>query len=167
MHGAVSGRAGLAEAERRIEDPASDPALRDLLLCAALCNDASLTREQSGQTAPRPGSAGPSARRRAWAVVGDPTEGALLAMAHKGGLDVMRRARALERVSEIPFEPERRMMAVACRGPEGVFTFEGAPQRCCNYATAIRGAGKAALDSSSVRRSRTTGHGSSPCVCWH
>jgi len=148
MHGAVSGRAGLAEAERRIEDPASDPALRDLLLCAALCNDASLTREQSGQTAPRPGSAGPSARRRAWAVVGDPTEGALLAMAHKGGLDVMRRARALERVSEIPFEPERRMMAVACKGPEGVFTFvKGAPQTVLQLCDSrYAGQERAALD---------------------
>ncbi len=127
--GAAPGRAGVAAPERRIEDPAADPALRDLLLCAALCNDASLTREQPGQPAPAGASARPSARRRIWAVVGDPTEGALLAMAHKGGLGIMRRVRASTRVSEIPFEPERRMMAVVCEGPEGVFTFvKGAPQ---------------------------------------
>ncbi len=114
--------------ERRVDDPASDPALRDLLLCAALCNDAGLTREQSGQAGPAEGSGRLPTRRRAWGVVGDPTEGALLAMAHKGGLGVMRRVRAFARVSEIPFEPERRMMAVACEGPEGVFTFvKGAP----------------------------------------
>ena len=123
------GRPGAAMPERRIDDPASDPALRDLLLCAALCNDASLTREQSGQTGPAAGSGRLPARRRAWGVVGDPTEGALLAMAHKGGLGVMRRVRGFTRVSEIPFEPERRMMAVACGGPEGVFTLvKGAPQ---------------------------------------
>jgi Ca2+-transporting ATPase len=125
------GRAETVPAERRIEDPSSDPILRDLLLCAALCNDASLTREQSGQSTPPAGSGRLPARRktRIWDVVGDPTEGALLAMAHKGGLAVMRRVRSFARVSEIPFEPERRMMAVACEGPEGVFTFvKGAPQ---------------------------------------
>ncbi len=127
--GEVPGRPGAAILERRIEDPASDPALRDLLLCAALCNDASLTREQSEQTGHAAGSDRLRARRRAWGAVGDPTEGALLAMAHKGGLSVMRRVRGFTRVSEIPFEPERRMMAVACEGPEGVFTFvKGAPQ---------------------------------------
>ncbi len=129
VSGEVPGRPDAAMPERRIDDPASDPALRDLLLCAALCNDASLTREQSEQTGPRAGSGRLPARRRAWGVLGDPTEGALLAMAHKGGLGVMRRVRAFARVSEIPFEPERRMMAVACEGPEGVFTFvKGAPQ---------------------------------------
>jgi len=127
--GEVPGRPDAGASERRIDDPASDPALRDLLLCAALCNDAGLTREQSEQTGPTAGSGRLPARRRAWGVVGDPTEGALLAMAHKGGLGVMRRVRSFARISEIPFEPERRMMAVACEGPEGVFTFvKGAPQ---------------------------------------
>jgi len=129
LPGVAPGRPDAAMPEQRIEDPASEPALRDLLLCAALCNDANLTREQSGQTRPRAGCGRLPAQRRAWGVVGDPTEGALLAMAHKGGLGVMRRVRGFTRVSEIPFEPERRMMAVACEGPEGVFTFvKGAPQ---------------------------------------
>ena len=119
------GRGDAPAPERRIDDPARDPALpalRELLLCAALCNDASLTRETAGSTA--------TARsRRTWSVVGDPTEGALVCMAHKGGLGVMRQVRAFSRVAEIPFEPERRMMAVVCRGPEGVFTLvKGAPQ---------------------------------------
>jgi Ca2+-transporting ATPase len=92
-------------------DPTKDAVLRDLLLCAALCNDASLVR-----------------RGRSWEVVGDPTEGALAAMAFKGGPSLSRLARKFSRVWEIPFESERRMMAVSCSGPDGHMTFvKGAP----------------------------------------
>lgn len=116
-----------AASGRCIDDPASDPdllALRELLLAAALCNDARLTREEEVGA-----GAATSRRRRVWSVVGDPTEGALLCMAEKGGLGIRRQVRAFSRVAEIPFEPERRMMAVVCQGPEGMFTFvKGAPQ---------------------------------------
>ncbi|MEA4882901.1 MAG: cation-translocating P-type ATPase [Clostridia bacterium] len=103
------------QAAREIK-PAADPTLRNLLMCAALCNDAALSWTRDGG-------------RGHWEVVGDPTEGALLALARKGGGDLLRLASKHARVAEIPFEPERRMMAVACDGPDGIFTFvKGAPQ---------------------------------------
>lgn len=115
-------------------DPLDDGILEDLLLCAALCNDASLVRQSAEERTA--GSMGRGRGRgygyapgRSWDVVGDPTEGALLAMAYKGGREIMQKVRSFTRVAEIPFEPERRMMAVACSGPSGVFTFvKGAPQ---------------------------------------
>jgi len=51
----------------------SDPALEALLLGSALCNDATLTRSGS-----------------IWTMLGDPTEGALLALAGKGGFRPIR-----------------------------------------------------------------------------
>jgi magnesium-transporting ATPase (P-type) len=50
-------------------------------------------------------------------------------MAYKGGREIIQKVRSFMRIAEVPFEPERRMMAVACSGPSGVFTFvKGAPQ---------------------------------------
>lgn len=111
---------------------AADRILQDLLVCAGLCNDASLVRQSAEERAtggPGRGRAWQSARARGWDVVGDPTEGALLAMAYKGGREIIQKVRSFMRIAEVPFEPERRMMAVACSGPSGVFTFvKGAPQ---------------------------------------
>ena len=58
--------------------PADIPELRDTLACATLCNSASLRHENG-----------------VWRVVGDPTEGALLAATAKGGIEQsIRRIRA-------------------------------------------------------------------------
>ncbi|WP_405941275.1 cation-translocating P-type ATPase [Streptomyces sp. NBC_00207] len=44
-------------------------------------------------------------------VVGDPTEGALLVLAHKAGLDVDATREALPRLATLPFDPEYKLMA--------------------------------------------------------
>jgi len=44
-------------------------------------------------------------------VVGDPTEGALLVLAHKAGLDIEASREALPRVATLPFDPTYKMMA--------------------------------------------------------
>lgn len=64
--------------------------LRHTLLPAALCVDARL---RDGQ------------------LLGDPTEGALLALALKAGLDPAAAARHLPRIAEIPFDAAHRFMA--------------------------------------------------------
>jgi len=46
------------------------------------------------------------------AVVGDPTEGALLVLAHKAGLDVDGTRDALPRLATLPFDPAYKLMAV-------------------------------------------------------
>jgi Ca2+-transporting ATPase len=44
-------------------------------------------------------------------VVGDPTEGALLVLAHKAGLDIEASRAALPRLATLPFDPTYKMMA--------------------------------------------------------
>src|SRR4051812_7083784 len=46
-----------------------------------------------------------------WAVEGDPTEGAILVAARKAGLDAAALERRFERVGEVPFSSDRRMMS--------------------------------------------------------
>ncbi len=70
-----------------------DDPVRFACLCGALCNDAKLTKEASS-----------------WKIVGDPTEGALVAVAEKTGIDVEADRNGLPRVAEIPFTSERKMM---------------------------------------------------------
>ncbi|QQE67262.1 magnesium-transporting ATPase [Leptolyngbya sp. BL0902] len=74
---------------------AAHPDLQSLLLDSLLCNDAVLQKEQGD-----------------WAILGDPTEGALVVMAAKGGLDRHHLAHTLHRVAEFPFSSERKRMSV-------------------------------------------------------
>jgi Ca2+-transporting ATPase len=85
-------------------DPTAPP-LGQLLLAAALTNDAHLLP---------PGSAG-----GAWEVAGDPTEGALLALAAKAGLDRHQLTAELPRVAEVPFDSARKRMTTLHRTPNG------------------------------------------------
>jgi Ca2+-transporting ATPase len=80
-------------------DPRRLPEVCLLLLNGLLCNDASLQKE-AGE----------------WTVFGDPTEGALIVMAHKGGLDGHQLTYGLPRVAEFPFSSERKRMTVVLRG---------------------------------------------------
>ncbi|MFM1829950.1 MAG: putative cation-transporting ATPase [Planctomycetota bacterium] len=80
----------------------SPPALRATLLCAAGCNDARLVTKPEGPS-----------------IEGDPTEGALLVAAAKGG--VLDSIAAWPRRNAIPFEPDRQWMATLHerQGPAG------------------------------------------------
>jgi len=95
--------------------PQSSPALLAFARCAALCNDARLKY----------------ALPEGWSVVGDPTEGALLSLAMKCGIDPAKEALHTPRVDEIPFESEHRLMATLHHDHEGcAFVFlKGAPER--------------------------------------
>ena len=75
-------------------NPLQLPELTLLLLNALLCNDAVLQKE-NGE----------------WAILGDPTEGALTVLACKGGLN-QNRLGTLQRQVEFPFTSERKRMAV-------------------------------------------------------
>ncbi|PSB55194.1 magnesium-transporting ATPase, partial [filamentous cyanobacterium CCP1] len=66
-----------------------------LLLACTLCNDAVLQKEQGE-----------------WIILGDPTEGALLVVAGKAGLQKDQCAFHLPRVLEFPFSSERKRMSV-------------------------------------------------------
>ena len=88
-------------------------ALAALVRAAILCNDAAVLRTGAG-----------------WRMEGDPTEGALVTLALKSGLDVeAERARA-ERVDAVPFEADRRWMATVHRQPgaDTMIVVKGAPE---------------------------------------
>jgi Ca2+-transporting ATPase len=54
-------------------------------------------------------------------VVGDPTEGALLVLAHKAGLDIPATRERFPRLATLPFDPTYKLLAVFCpaTGPSG------------------------------------------------
>ena len=74
----------------------ADPALHQLVLAGALCNDAQLLPPQGSQAR--------------WSALGDPTEAALLVLAVKAGLDLAALAQAAPREAELAFDADRQMM---------------------------------------------------------
>jgi len=74
---------------------AAEDDLKLLLRAAALCNDAQFKKTpESGD----------------WSIIGDPTEGALIAAAAKGGFWQEEMAERFPRIQEIPFDSGRKMM---------------------------------------------------------
>jgi Ca2+-transporting ATPase len=104
---------------------AGDAGLRELLAAAVGCNDAELLA--------------PEGERRAWSVLGDPTEGALLVLARKAGMDPAELRRQAPREAELPFNADDKLMATRHRcaeAPRRVW-IKGAPEgilRLCRTA---------------------------------
>ena len=64
-----------------------------------------------------------------WHIQGDPTEGALVAVAAKAGLDKSQLDSELPRVDEIPFSSETKRMTTLHRAADGVLAYtKGAPE---------------------------------------
>ncbi|MBE9017758.1 HAD-IC family P-type ATPase, partial [Chroococcidiopsidales cyanobacterium LEGE 13417] len=82
----------------RAIDADRDPDLQALLVACALCNDSFLQEEQGH-----------------WKIVGDPTEGALVTLAAKAGIQKDQWSSRLPRVAEFPFSSERKRMSVMCQ----------------------------------------------------
>lgn len=103
---------------------AADEPLQDLLRAAAACNDAELA--QKGGRA---------------VVVGDPTEGALLVVAAKGGIARGELDAAMPRLGSVPFDSDRKRMTVVRERDGRPWAFvKGAPEvvlgRCARMRTA-------------------------------
>ncbi len=88
--------------------------LQELGRAGLLCNESQLVEEEGR-----------------WQVKGDPTEGALLALARKLDLSGQHEQEALPRIDAIPFESENRFMATLHRGEEagGRIYVKGAPEK--------------------------------------
>lgn len=97
-----------------------DETMRQLLRVAERCNNASLVQEQQTERK----RLRLSTQAANWKVLGDPTEGSLLVLAAKGRQ--MAGGDALfprgERVDELPFDSERKMMSVVERTADGSLT---------------------------------------------
>ncbi len=110
---------GYAPAGTIVGGEPREGALRDLLWTALLCNGASL-KQAEGK----------------WAVVGDPTEGALLVAGRKGGWVQEELERAQPLLGEIPFDSDRKMMTMVRRSEARAVAYvKGAPDvllGCCD-----------------------------------
>jgi len=106
--------------------------VRELLIAGVLCNDARLEKNDEGN----------------WKVAGDPTEGALLVVARKTGLDEVALQREHERLDEQPFSSEtQRMITLHRSGNLRKAIIKGAPERLLAGCNALRvGAGVQPLD---------------------
>ncbi|MBR8837780.1 MAG: cation-transporting P-type ATPase [Stigonema ocellatum SAG 48.90 = DSM 106950] len=106
--------------------PEEEPELQLLLMACVLCNDAMLQYEDNE-----------------WKILGDATEGALIVLAGKAGLNQEALSRQMPRLAEFPFSSERKRMSVICQtdpshwgSPYLMFT-KGSPEiileRCTGY----------------------------------
>ena len=126
--------------------PAADfPELGEIARASALCNDAELHH-----------------RADRWELEGDPTEGALLALAMKIGVDPAAARGTLPRTDAIPFESEHRLMATLHHDARdhdrqgcGVIYVKGAPERILDMCERQAGPRDAAIDPDYWRRQAT------------
>jgi P-type Ca2+ transporter type 2C len=121
----------LLEGGERLPSPLPD-SLQRLLATAVLCNTSRLVPGEAGLT-----------------VIGDPTEGALLAVASKAHVEreALLEGAAIER--ELPFDSDRRRMAVLVRWADGTRSehVKGAPDAVLAQCThALTSDGPAPLD---------------------
>jgi len=103
------------------------PNIIEITRGAMLCNDASL--EQQGNN---------------WILQGDPTEGALLTLALKAGLDIQHENKSYLRTDIIPFESEHKFMATLHHdhAGHGFIYVKGAPERLIDMCNKERRAGE-------------------------
>jgi magnesium-transporting ATPase (P-type) len=94
--------------------PRDHPVLAEITRAGLFCNEAEL--QQAGQQ---------------WQINGDPTEGALLTLAVKSGLDMVLEKKKFPRTDVIPFESEHRFMATLHHdhAGHGFIYLKGAPER--------------------------------------
>lgn len=77
------------------------PEISALLVACAVCNDSVLQQDKGD-----------------WVILGDPTEGALVTLAGKAGIEKDQWNSKLPRVGEFPFSSERKRMSVICQVEE-------------------------------------------------
>jgi magnesium-transporting ATPase (P-type) len=106
---------GAIEEAGRAVDVAEQPSLLALLQAGVLCNDAAVSA--------------PNGQRVDWAVLGDPTEAALLVLATKAGLDVDALRGSRPRAGELPFDADTKLMATCHHGDTAPCVIvKGAPE---------------------------------------
>jgi len=107
----------------RAVETEAHPVIEEVARAALLCNDAAL-EQRDGH----------------WHLSGDPTEGALITLALKAGLDPAYEREACARTDVIPFESEHRFMATLNHdhAGHGYVYLKGAPERVLGLCTRQR-----------------------------
>ncbi len=103
------------------------PEMAELARAALLCNDASLEQVEGD-----------------WRIIGDPTEGALITLGRKAGLDSQLEREMWPRTDVIPFESQHRFMATLHHdhAGHGFIYVKGAPERVLEMCTFQRSSGE-------------------------
>lgn len=110
--------------------PLEDAHLAELLRVGMLCNNSYLEHDDG------------------WRIIGDPTEGALLVAAKKAGT-----SENYPRITELPFDSERRLMTTLHTTPKGIAAYiKGAPEIVLGLCTYIYEDGNARLLDSEDRK---------------
>jgi len=124
--------------EGSISGPVDDPGLQLLLRAAVLASDAAIGRDDAR-----------------WFVNGDPTEGALVVVAAKGGIDADQARSSAPRLEEFPFSSERKRMTTIHALPDGrhVAFMKGAPEVVLERCASVQ-SGAAAVPIDSGARTR-------------
>lgn len=117
----VSGTGYSPEGTITAEDQKPESGLRHLIEGALLCNDA--TYDSAGES-----------------IIGDPTEGAMVVLAHKEGMEKSDWEKKYPRLQEIPFDSTRKLMSTFHQLEEGLIMYtKGAPDellmRCVSIET--------------------------------
>ena len=108
------------DAKREVKT-SDDRHLTALLAVGALCNNSKLEEGPEG-----------------WEVIGDPTEGALIVAAQKGGVLDWVEGWYVSEVVEFPFDSEMRRMTTVHRSPEGLtVSMKGAPETVLQFCAKI------------------------------
>ena len=112
--------------------------LKKLFEVCCLCNDAQLL--------------GPDTADSRWRILGDPTEGALLTFAAKGGVDPFLVRKEFPRKAELPFNSDVKMMATQheIEGKNVIF-IKGAPESILEFSSSIFHDGHAEPLDSNIR----------------
>jgi magnesium-transporting ATPase (P-type) len=119
--------AGTILADGRPLSPVELERVTPLLRCAALCSDARV-EQHDGR----------------WRCTGDPTEGALVVLSRKGGIERDEAERTAHRVREFPFESDRQLMSTIHAVPSGALEVlvKGSPETILRACTSFREEGR-------------------------
>lgn len=118
---------GTLSLDGKAVNPADCPDLADAILTGVLCNDARLLQVDGN-----------------WVVEGDPTEGALLVLGEKAGVEHGTQTLTAPRLDAIPFDSATRYMATLhamVAGEEHRIMLKGAPERILEACVRQRTAG--------------------------
>ncbi|MDO7905258.1 calcium-translocating P-type ATPase, SERCA-type [Paenibacillus sp. JX-17] len=128
-----------------------DQALRRLLQISALCNNSEIVQDVPEEM--RSKKKTKEQPQLTWILKGDPTEGALVTLAAKGGLPQQSLSEIYSREKEFPFDSERKCMTVlvAHEGGRTLFT-KGAPDVLVNKCTYLLWQGKVVPFTSAMKQ---------------
>lgn len=116
--------------------PPDEKHLLQVLTVAALCNNCKLKRHNQEWMAPIRSAF----TRKKWTILGDPTEGALLAVAAKADIWQGEIQVKFPRIHEIPFEADRKLMTTVHaleKGKGFLICTKGAPDRILDLAIGV------------------------------